>query len=302
MIKIYFHFLLTALFLTAHAYSEEYPEICSETNVSEAEMFEAMDPMDSEVAFKSLCKNVDQYLLPNDHPIKSTLDRIFSASRVLASIDAMKKAGFINPKIRARKIIIGVHPQLKGYLLKVFLDKAKIDELAKFTKRIEGALLIKDAIDKFGYNHMMKVPKKWIYQLPANPAARAGSKIYPKKYVLVVEDMNIESDVRNRELYKTAITNTQLDALFNILTTCGLIDSTFVPNIPFTKDGYISFIDTEFFGKTGLIWYKIGNLVKYLSVPSQVYWKNLCKTRRPSVQLKCTSETLEDYTLETDHL
>jgi hypothetical protein len=220
------------------------------------------------------------FLLPEDHPIKSKLDEIFGDSRILTSVKHLKKAGFENPKVRNRGVVIGRHKDLKGYLLKLYLDNKDVDEVYQWEKRIQGALLIQKALDIFGYNDIMKVPKKWIYELPARGPKPSRSARYPKFYALVVEDMDIYSDPETFMLYRTSITTEHLDALYTVLTTCLLSDSTWLPNIPFAHDGKIAFIDTEFAGTSLSIWVRLPRLGKYLSSSMRRYWNNLLETRR----------------------
>ena len=119
----------------------------------------------------------------------------------------------------------------------------------------------------------MKVPKKYVYPVPETRVYQPGK--YPKKYILIVEDMDIFSDEENRRLYKTIINREHLDALFTVLTTCLLSDSTWLPNIPFSHDGRIAFIDTEFAGNTQTIWTRLGRMTRHLSPEMRSYWTSI---------------------------
>lgn len=222
-------------------------------------------------------KSNEHYFLPEEHPIAATLNQIFSSSRVLGSLKAMKAAGFISPKKRPKGIVIGVHPKLKGYLLKVYLDTFQIDAYAQWVKRIEGALLIRRAIDRYGLQDILRVPKKWIYVLPTEPSAAQKEDITPHHSILVVEDMKIVKHSENADLYKNAITEKQLDALFKVLIECKLIDSVLIDNIPFTKNKKIAFVDTEMSGRGLRIWLRVQKLEKYLSPEMQRYWHKLIR-------------------------
>lgn len=222
-------------------------------------------------------KSNEHYFLPEEHPITATLNHIFSSSRVLGSLKAMKAAGFISPKQRLKGVVIGVHPKLKGYLLKVYLDTFQIDAYAQWVKRIEGALLIRRAIDRYGLRDILRVPKKWIYILPAEPSAAQKEDITPHHSILVVEDMNIVKRSENAVLYKNAITEKHLDALFKVLIECKLTDSVLIDNIPFTKHKKIAFVDTEISGRGLRIWLRLQKLKKNFSPEMQRYWNKLIR-------------------------
>ena len=209
-----------------------------------------------------------QYLLPEDHPAKASLDTIFSFDDVLESLDTLKVAGFIAPELRPKQLVIGVHPCLKGYLLKLYLNENPIDEDAQWLKRIDGAQLIQSAITRLGYQSMMSVPKKWIYIIPDKKMM--GKK---KRSLLVVEDMHLVSSDDNAYFYQNQVTCKQLEALVRIFIECRLVDSLIIDNVPLTKNGKISFIDTEHAGKSLLIWMRINKFAKYLSPEMSKYWK-----------------------------
>ncbi len=216
-----------------------------------------------------VAENIDmQYLLPENHPAKVSLDAIFSFDDVLDSLETLKVAGFIAPELRPKQIVIGVHPCLEGYLLKLYLNDNPIDELAQWLRRIAGAQLIENEITRVGYHSMMSVPKKWIYKIP-------GKKIMgslQERSILVVEDMQLVSPEENAYFYQNDVTEKQLDALAHIFIECKLVDSLIIHNVPLTKNGKISFIDTEHAGKSLEIWMRISKFAKYLSPKMSKYW------------------------------
>ncbi len=218
-------------------------------------------------------REIKDHGLPDDHPIKAELDEIFKSMRVLATPSSYKRAGFNPSRERRKGLIVTTHPLLPGYLVKMYLETAGVNELDLYMKRINGALLIQDALDRFGYNNLMKVPKKWIYTVPNVDVDSAGR--FPKKYILVVEDMEIFSENESQRLYRKIITEAHLDALFNILTSCLLSDSTFLPNIPFCRDYRIAFIDTEFAGTSLTIWSRLHRIGKHLSPEMRAYWESI---------------------------
>lgn len=222
---------------------------------------------------EAVIKGVEDNFLPDDHPIKLRLDSIFTSTRALSSTAAFHKAGFYNSKERRKGLIVTGHPDTPGYLFKLYLETSETDEKEQCLKRINGANLIRNALDNYSLHHIMKVPQKWVYAVPDYNIKQRGK--FPKKYLLVVEDMNIFGDDENRKLYKKIITPEHLDALFIVLTTCLLSDSTWLPNIPFSHDGRIAFIDTEFAGNSQTIWSRLGRMNKNLSPEMRNYWTAL---------------------------
>lgn len=223
------------------------------------------------VSFCGILKSNEHYFLTEEHPIAGALHQIFSSSRVLGSLQAMEDAGFISPEKRPKGIVIGVHPKLKGYLVKMYLDTSRIDAYAQWIKRIEGALLVRQTIERYGLQDVLRVPKKWIYVLPTSGVTLHQS-------ILVVEDMKLVKHSENEHLYKTAITEKHLDALFKVLVECKLTDSVLIDNIPFTKQKKIAIVDTEIAGRGLRVWLRLPRLEKYLSTEMQRYWRML--TRR----------------------
>lgn len=192
-------------------------------------------------------EKVRPYLLPENHAAKKTLDRLF-ATRPLTNEESLKKAGFqFKPRKEPEKqLLCAKHPKLRGYLVKTYLDTQHTigKEERNWISRIQGAEQIRKAIAQHHYQKMFKVPKKWIYLLPDNPSPPR------RRFVLIVEDMHILERPKNIDAYFFQMSRPRLDALFTLLTENLLIDSIYIDNIPFCKDGRIAFIDTEHFNAT----------------------------------------------------
>lgn len=224
--------------------------------------------------------SLQSYLLSPEHPLKAKLDAIFTKSRVLLSVETMKQAGF-KPVIPRKftRLIVSTHPDLKGYIVKVYLDTQRRykqkPEYFWWKKRIEGAKAITAFIEKKGLSHLYKVPKKWIYQLPEFPPAPL--EFEAKNTILVEEDMDLLSAEDNKHRWKSeAITVPLLSSLQLILTEIGLRDCCKIDNIPFAKDGRIAFIDTQSFnaGKPPL-----KRLKKFLGEKQKVWWERIMSDR-----------------------
>lgn len=190
------------------------------------------------------------YLLPNTHPIKNKLDKLFSESRILLNIDTLVAAGFARASPRpATAAIVTTHKDFKGYVFKIYLDDKKhyyrdVPEYVIWLLRIRGAQLVAKEVKKMGWGKIFSVPKKWIYPLPENPKAPTG--YLQKNFILVEEDMGRLPVAEIKKKWKDGTVTTQLlDKLYHIITKTGLRGGCKYDNIPFCKDGKIAFIDTE---------------------------------------------------------
>lgn len=271
------HYRCLGLFVTICLFScaEGATDIStvSDKNVSKPESYQR-----HRYVSKDIWRRVAPYFLPEDHQIKAVLDDLFSKSRVIISIKSMKKAGFIEPKPRKwTHLIVTKHPKLPGYIFKVYLDaqyyhKEK-SEYEHWLERIQGASAIKKKIQKHHWEHFFKVPKKWIYPLPENPSP--PKELMRKNFILVEEDMDIYDKKTNDKKWGSSwVTKEKLDALYLLLEELGLHDCPKPDNIPFSKDGRISFVDTQTFEKWPVSYSK---LTPYLSSKLKTYWKQLKK-------------------------
>ncbi len=113
--------------------------------------------------------------------------------------------------------------------------------------------------------------------MPTEPSPPDRSKYVRKNFVLVVEDMNILNQKENEAKWRSVeITPSLLDAVDLLLDEAGLSDSVFAFNIPFSYDGKISVVDTEYFHRWPI---RFGPLKHYLSPEMQEYWKFLIKSK-----------------------
>lgn len=216
-----------------------------------------------------------QYMLPEDHPIKPFLDAIFSSSRVILNRENLKKAGFLFSKPRQfTHLIIASHPSIPGYIFKLYLDAQRYHkhkpEEHFWLLRVQGALKVRHEIEVHQFQHLMKVPQKWLYKLPKKPKSPEG--FMPKHYILVEEDMYLLDTKENENLWRSPFVSPELlEALFTIVSRVGLSDCMKPDNIPFSIDGRIAFIDTQTHGQT----VDYDRLKPWLSLPNQTYWHQL---------------------------
>jgi hypothetical protein len=215
------------------------------------------------------------YLIPDNHPMKEKLDQIFSRSRASADQKSMLKAGFKHALIQQRtKILITKHPELPGHIIKVYLDNIQSPEGIEhdlLIKRIEGARLIQKSIHLHHYEHLFKVPQKWLYLLPDSPTP--PSHYSRKFFVLIEDDMDIFNDKKNEKLWQSEqVTPELLNALYTLVTELCLSDSAKPSNCTFSRDGRLAFVDTQNFYTGYTKYYK---LTPYLSPSMRRYWENL---------------------------
>lgn len=213
------------------------------------------------------------YLLPNDHPIKPKLDRIFrSGKRVTLSSQTLDEADFDTPQRRPySQVVVSKHPKLKGYVIKLYTEDTPFNDAYELTRRAVGAEYVRNAVNRLGYQHLFKVPKKWLYPLPLDPPPPPG--YYRKNFVLVVEDMHIYAKEKNHFFWKSiAVTPDVLQALYNVMQAEGLNDSMHVSNVPFTKDGKIAFVDTAIYHDWPV---RLHILLRYIAPSMHGYWQDL---------------------------
>jgi hypothetical protein len=216
------------------------------------------------------------YLLPLDHPMKPKLDSIFSETRVVQDEKTLTDAGFeiIAGPMPRSFIIVARHPQVPGYVFKIYLDseercREENPHWKSLAKRCAGAFGIRQIITLGDIQHF-SVPDKWLYILPLYPFSNVQN---PEPIVLIETDMQLESYEVTKEMWKTAITKEYLDELYSILkqgfgghgTACLSV------NVPFTKQGKFAFTDTE----SSRAKLKLKNIKKYLSKEMEQYWDSL---------------------------
>ena len=222
-------------------------------------------------------EEVKPHFLPPKHPAKAVLDNASSRARLTANLPTLQAAGFVPLRGLRGRMVIAAHPKMKGYLIKTFLDTTNLfnQDWALWKRRVVGANILRDAIDRLGYDHLFKVPKKWIYPLPETPLPLQASGQYPQHFILVVEHIDIYDPKHNEKFYQEKITFEMLDALFVLMRDFRLVDS-HLSNIPLCKDGKIAFIDTEFVN-TSSRKMKYDRLTRYLAPDMKNHWKNLTK-------------------------
>lgn len=246
----------------------------------------------SEYVSNRIWNEVKNYMIPADHPAKKKLDEICSRSRAIFDINSMKSAGF-SPVIPQHNTctIVTRHPELAGYIMKIYLDEQPYfkdrPEYFYWIERIIGANKIRKFINDHHYQHLFKVPNKWIYLVPDEPSPPADC--LRKNFILVEDDMEIFRKKISKEIWKSdKVTHELLDSFFHIVTKLGLYDSAKPGNSSFSKDGRVAFIDTQVYwkkkkGQKFIIYKeeKYRQLLRHLNDSNKLYWENLIIKGRP---------------------
>ncbi|CRX38155.1 hypothetical protein [Estrella lausannensis] len=226
---------------------------------------------------KAIWNSLLPYFLPESHPAKEALDKIFTVKeRVTLNEKSLKKAGFkIVQKGQWSKMIVAGHRYLDGYLVKLYTDdEPDTIDWAKCKDRVKGAKSASVCISKNNWNHLFKVPQKWIYPLPAEPSPPHDMK--RKNFILVVEDMRLIPEEANKTRWASKeISKEQLKALYWLLKLEGLRDCVYPFNLPFSVDGRIALIDTEFHHEWPV---PFGKMTKFLTGNAQKFWAELLES------------------------
>lgn len=226
---------------------------------------------------------VKPYLLPDNSPLWEPLDKIFGGARVTANKGAMREAGFEMTEDQGLHVVVASHKKLKGYLVKVILDKFDPNTKDKgrdwehWIRRIEGEKVIRQAVAELGYKKYFKVPRQWIYPLPPGPKCPEKEGYEPKYFILIVEDMRLDSRKANSSFYRS-IGKKWLDAIYTITTKYGLSDCCNKHNLPLCRDGKLAFVDTETYHNWPINYHR---MVEFLSESGRAYWKTLRQQNGP---------------------
>ncbi len=210
--------------------------------------------------------------MPFDHPIKRTLDFIFSQSRATENEQSLIDAGFtVLTKGPFSFVIIAKHPLLPHYIFKLYLDsetqtKKETPHWKWLLKRCIGAEKIRNLIHKKNIRHFT-VPDKWLYLLPSYPFSKEKKQ---EPFILVETDMKLRDAKATKKAWKTYVTRKHLEELYMILKH-GYGSIHLLTNVPYTNSRQFAFIDTENIQKH----LDLKKVKKHLSEEMQLYWDSL---------------------------
>lgn len=116
------------------------------------------------MSIEEVFAQLNSYLLPELHPIKTKLDKLFMHSRALLSVKTMHEAGFLSPFPRKKtRLIVTKHPDFPGVVFKVYLDEQVyykgMPEYFCWILRIQGADKIRKFLEERNLKHYLKYPK-----------------------------------------------------------------------------------------------------------------------------------------------
>lgn len=230
--------------------------------------------VDNPCITKDMKSRMKPYLLPLDHPAKPILDLLFSKPGVTESLKSLTARGFITVSERPFSyVVVMKHPALPGYLLKIYPNSETRIKLRRegwewLVARCVGAERVRNIIKEKKLKHF-NVPDKWLYPLPL----AAGNCRNP--VVLLVTEMALTSQEETDYIWKNKVTREQLDELYHVLRVGGA--SCHVAwNIPATKDGKFSCIDTEHPERRP----HFEAVNQYLSEDMSKYWDKIVKKRK----------------------
>ena len=169
------------------------------------------------------------------------LGRLFHRWPEFESPKDWKKAGFQILREKEDKILVVSHKSAARYLFKKYGSgdyRSPKEQLEKYQSRVAGAAMLRAHIADNSLHHVV-VPQKWLCALPTESGSKGKSP-----HVVIVEHHRIldadESEARYRRIDAEAARE-----LCTILFAFRRLDFT-ARNAPFTSDGKISFIDTEY--------------------------------------------------------
>lgn len=189
--------------------------------------------------------NLNDCLLPKDHPLQEKLHNLFADSDMFKSPQHLQNVGFNVLDRVHRGLMVASHPAIENYLIKKFQDSvSQKSQLANYIRRINGARNLSEFIKLNNLQHII-VPQKWLYQLPKH---FSDAKTGKRTYVLIVEEIDLcdggkdpQGEVAKRYY------NIDLEILRELCTVVYFfrgLDS-MLHNMPFTYQNKIAFIDTE---------------------------------------------------------
>lgn len=224
---------------------------------------------------EAVWESLKPYFVPSDLPLKKKLDAIFLKNeRVSESHASLVRAGFQATEVQGIRVLVVKHPDMPGYVFKVLTDEQDSrPDTTSWLSRVQGADKIRSAIVKYGYQKYFKVPRKWIYPLPAEPSPHEIREGGRKNFILIAEDMEPYPREKNLKKWAELKDKKLLDALCKVVLETGAADSTKENNIPWCQGGLIAFVDTEHTGDPNKIrWYRLG---KILNKKMKDYWTKI---------------------------
>ena len=169
------------------------------------------------------------------------LDGLFHRWPAFESSKDWRKAGFQVLRDKEDKILVVSHEAAPRYLFKKYSSsdsRSPKEQLEKYQSRVEGAALLRSHIANNALRHVV-VPHKWLCALPTESGAKGKSP-----HVVIVDRHRILDAEESAQRYRHIDAEAARE-LCTILFAFRRLDFT-ARNAPFTRDGKVSFIDTEY--------------------------------------------------------
>ena len=217
-------------------------------------------------------------------PDNIDLGRLFHRWPEFESLKDWKKAGFQTLRAKEGKILVLSHKGADRYLFKKYgssSQRSAKEQLKNYQNRIAGALLLRKHINDNDLRRVV-VPQKWLCELPTESGSRGKSP-----HVLVVERHRILDAEESQKRYRHLDAETAREMCTILFAFRGLDLTEFTSrNAPFTRDGKIAFIDTEYINPSSKkLRSRIKYYDKYLDIMlskhrrlAEDVWKELVKT------------------------
>lgn len=183
------------------------------------------------------------YLLPEDHPLADSLDRIFAERNPMESQDQFVKAGFIVLKNDTRSLI-GSHLSLPEYVVKGKRN-GKLRNHSTLFNRLENRAAIQWWLDEHQPQYIV-VADKYAYPLPTYASMSQNQIGLTHGFVILATKLNIRSDVTTQALFKKpgSFCEEMIKELYEFSRDNQYADAAF-RNIRFTTDMKIAIVDFD---------------------------------------------------------
>lgn len=228
---------------------------------------------------------VEPYLLPQSHPLEEKMHALFSTGRVTQNIRTLEKNGFKVEQKRHGGMLIVSHPDLEGYLLKLYVDKKEEtysrelkgprgqDEHLEFVGRCRRRARILEFLHQSGIESIL-IPQKWIFEIPPEFSPPKSDAYLKKRYLLIVEKMPIGSFSESQAEWEEMMNEDLLDDLYDLISALSLRDIG-PHNLYFVDPGHLALIDTKEWPEgTNSLKY----ITRYLNPEMKLYWRQKLKT------------------------
>lgn len=181
---------------------------------------------------------LSKYLLPPNHPVQATLDKLFTDPNIFDHPAYLIAAGFKFFNHYAENLMVCTHPLLNDYVIKKFTNSVKPStQLKRYLRRIKAAQTTARFIKTNQIENLI-IPKKYLYRLPEN-----FSKQNKPTYLLIADKIDLCNKKETQNRYYQIEEQVLAELCLFVSKFRGLDSS--IGNLPFTKSNKIAFIDLD---------------------------------------------------------